>query len=306
VNRAYAELLRGHPDLNEVIAFDRAHTSPWSSAARQSFAELRDALRRGRFDLTIDLQCLLRSGLMAWATGAARRVGLADARECASLFYTDTIDVPSESLSAVDRYWLASSALGAGDAAKQFRVAIGDSDRKWADEQLAAAPGLRVVVNPGARWPTKRWPVEHFAEIGDRLVREFDASVIVVGGPEDVASAAQLAGTLPSRTTNLAGRTSLKQLAAVLELAHLVVTNDSGPMHLAAALGTPVAAIFTCTSPQRARPYGAGHVVVSTNVWCAASYLKNCSRKDCMVELTPDRVWPALRERLQSLRSRAA
>ena len=306
VNRAYADVLAGHPDLDEVIAFDRIREAPWSRPVRRSLAELRATLRSRRFDLAIDVQGLLRSGLMTWATGAARRVGLGDAREGASLCYTDKIAVPAENISAVDRYWLVASALGAGNTAKQFRIALEDDDRAWAGERLAAATGLRVVINAGARWPTKRWPVEHFAVIAGRLVREFDASIILVGGSEDVPTANQLAASLPGRAINLAGQTTLKQLAAVLVGAHLVVTNDSGPMHLAAALGTPVAAIFTCTSPERARPYGAGHLVFSTNVWCAASYVKRCSRMECMLELTPDRIWPALSARLQTLSHRAA
>jgi lipopolysaccharide heptosyltransferase I len=306
VNRAYADILAGHPDLDDVITFDRPRAALWSRTVRRSFTELRGTLRRGGFDLTIDLQCLLRSGLMTWSTAAARRLGLGDAREGARLFYTDTIPVPAENMSAVDRYCLVAEALGADHAAKQFRIAIPERDREWAAARLSDAKGLRVVINPGARWPTKRWPVQHFTEIATRLTREFDAHIIVVGGTEDVSAAQQLASTLPRPAINLAGQTTLKQLAAVLARAHLVVTNDSGPMHLAAALGTPVAAIFTCTSPARARPYGAGHVVFSTNVWCAASYVKRCARMECMTELVPDRVWPALRAKLQLLASRAA
>jgi ADP-heptose:LPS heptosyltransferase len=105
---------------------------------------------------------------------------------------------------------------------------------------------------------------------------------------------------------NLTGRTTLKHLASVLSQVDLLLTNDSGPMHLAAAMDTPVAGIFTCTSPQRARAYGPGHLVLAADLWCAASYLKKCSRMECMRELTPDRAWRAIRDHVVSLKGRAA
>ncbi len=302
VNRSYAELLAGHPHLDEVIAVDRVRARPWSWSFWRSVGELHETLRDGRFDLVLDIQGLLRSGLMTWATAAARRVGLGDSREGSRLFYTDVVGVPEQITAAVDRYWEIAQALGASDRVKQFLVHTTDADREWAERQVKPLAGLRVAVNPGARWATKRWPVEHFAEIAGRLRRESGAGLVIVGGPEDVSAANQLAESLGDDCVNLAGKTTLKQLAAVLARVHFMVTNDSGPMHLAAALGTPVAALFTCTSPARARPHGDGHLVLSTNVWCAASYLKKCSRMACMDELTPDRVWPLVRAKIESLR----
>jgi lipopolysaccharide heptosyltransferase I len=306
VNRSYAELLAGHPHLNEVIPFDRGRERPWSPAAWRSMRDLCDSLRDRRFDLVCDLQGLFRSGLMTWGTRARRRVGLGDAREGARLVYSDVVAIPQENMSAVDRYWLVAEALGAGAAAKQFVLPLDAADRDWADRQLRGLTGLRVAIHAGARWMTKRWPAEYFVEIARRLDREFAASLVLVGGPEETDAGNRIAAAVPGRSANLVGKTSLKQLAAVLGRVHLVFTNDSGPMHLAAALGTPVAAIFTCTSPQRARPYGSGHLTLATNVWCAASYLKKCSRMECMTEMTPDRVWPALSAQVAAIHARLA
>ncbi len=302
VNRSYAGLLADHPHLDEIIAFDRGAGGMWSRAARRGFAELNASLRERRFDLVVDLQGLLRSGLMARATGAARRVGMSDAREGARFCYTDVVPMPATPTSAVERYWLVAAALGAGDGGKQFVIGLGAPDHDWAARAVGRSSGLRVAIHPGARWATKRWPAAHFAELARRIGREFGATFILVGGPEETATAAELDSSLASRTINLVGKTSLKQLAAVLGDVHLVITNDSGPMHLAAALGTPVVGIFTCTSPDRARPFGPGHLLVSPNIWCAASYLKCCSRMDCMAELTADRVWPAARAHIAALR----
>jgi lipopolysaccharide heptosyltransferase I len=302
VNRSYAGLLADHPHLNEIIAFDRGAGGVLSRAARRGFAELNAGLRERQFDLVIDLQGLLRSGLMARATAAARRVGMSDSREGARFCYTDIVPMPVESTSAVERYWRVAAALGAGDTVKQFVVGLGASDRDWAARAIGRPVGLRVAIHPGARWATKRWPAAYFAELARRIGREFGATFILVGGPEESMTAAALESALAGQSVNLVGKTSLKQLAAVFGDVHLVITNDSGPMHLAAALGTPVVGIFTCTSPDRARPFGSGHLLIGTEVWCAASYLKKCSRMDCMTELTPDRVWPAIRSHIAAIR----
>src|SRR5262249_15247785 len=147
------------PDLDETIAFDRR------GGARAALALGRE-LRRRRFDLVLDLQGLLRTGLMCAATFAPRRVGLSTARGGAGLFYTDVIDVPdSGSLHAVDRYWLGAEALGAGHVARRFDVPLRDDALAWTDVALRALPRPWLVVAPGSRWVTKRWPPAHFAEL---------------------------------------------------------------------------------------------------------------------------------------------
>ena len=306
VNSSYAKLLAGHPCLDEIIAFERGPAGPSSAATWRAFRDLCGSLRQRRFDLVCDIQGLFRSGLMTWATRAPRRVGLADAREGSQWFYTDIVPIVDGQMSAVDRYWSVAQALGVGESARQFQIHIDVSDQDWAERQVPVSIAPCVAIHVGARWMTKRWPTEHFSEIARRLDREFAANLVLVGGPEDCDAAERIAGVVSGCCVNLVGKTSLKQLAAVLRRVHLLLSNDSGPMHLAAALGTPVAALFTCTSTQRARPYGNGHVLFTTNVWCAASYLKKCSRLECMAELTPDRVWPVLSARVEAIRVQLA
>lgn len=291
VNRTYAPLLGGHPDGVELIPVDRRAKgrSRW-----RGFVQLARRLRSGKFDLVCDLQGLLRSGVMAALTGAPRRVGLSSAREGSAWFYTDVVDVPTLDMPAVDRYWLLVRALGAGESAKEFRLGLTAADQEWAAAQLARLGRPVLALHPGARWMTKRWPPAQFAALAARAQRECDAGVVLVGGPEEVPAARQIAAALEGPVQSLVGQTDLKQLAALLSQADLVVSGDSGPMHLAAAVGTPVVALFTCTSPVRAAPYGGGHTVVATQVDCAASYLKHCDRLDCMRELSVARVWPAV------------
>lgn len=303
VNRNLSGLLVGHRSLDEVIPFDRA-----SRGARRLAAvlALRRRLRAADFDVVCDLQGLLRSGVMAWATRAAVRVGLSNSREYAHRFYSYEVEIPDPDMPAVDRYLQLAAAFGADTTKPRFDLSISPNDAEWAAARCATLPRPTLVISPGARWKTKRWPAEQFGTIGCRAVREFGAGVIVVGSKDERTIAETVVGHAGRDCLNLAGKTSLKQLAAVLARADLVLSNDSGPMHLAAAVGTPVVGIFTCTSPRRAGPFGSDHCVVATSVACAASYLKRCDRLDCMRELAPDRVWPHVAQMLAQREVRAA
>src|SRR5205823_14528990 len=125
-------------------------------------------------------------------------------------------------------------------------------------------------------------------------------SVIFVGGRDETLLARATAETLAGPTRDLTGKTTLPQLAAILNQADVMIANDTGPLHLAAALGRPVLAPFTCTKVLLNGPYGFEANAVESKVWCQGSYLKRCPRLECMAELTPDRLWPILREVLQA------
>lgn len=294
VNRAYRPLLGGHPALDETIPFDRgALKAGWRKAAGTSLALAR-LLRKRRFDLVIDLQGLARSGLMTLATGARRRVGLGTAREGAHLAYTDVIAVPEpEKLHAIDRYWYVAEALGVGDIPKEFDVPVHPESRAWVHEQFRDLPRPWLAFGVGARWLTKRWPPDSFAELARRAQEAYGGTVFFVGAPDEAPLARQVIAQLRGPSRDFVGTTSLQQLAALLEAADVMVANDTGPLHLAAALGRPCVAPYTCTQVRRHGPYGqAGGV--ETTVWCRGSYVRTCDRLDCMKELTPDRLWPVL------------
>lgn len=300
-NRGLSGILRGHPHLDEVIEFDR---SPRGWQGWAAVRRLASQLASRQFDLAVDLQGLLRSGLMTLATRAPRRVGLASAREGAAWTYTDSVAVDTLEQSAVTRYWQVARALGCPGDPPQPRLGFTPALRNWARQQLGALPRPIVAIHAGAQWETKRWPPRHFAEVARRAQTEFGASVLLIGGPGEGQLADEIAAGLVGPYANFAERTQLLELAALLEAADVVCSGDTGPMHLAAAVGAPVVAVFTCTSPVRAGPYGSCHRVVATNVDCAASYLKRCSKMICMQELTPDRVWPALRAALSEWAAR--
>jgi lipopolysaccharide heptosyltransferase I len=298
INAGLRGLVEGHPLLDEVIPFDRSNVKATPRGIARGLGFL-SGLRARRFDLAVDLQGLLRSGVITYATGAPVRVGLAAAREGATRLYTHRVDDPHPEPHAVDRLMAVARAFGAGGGRTRFVVATTEQDRAWADTILARTTAPRLVLNLGARWPTKRWPVEHFAEVARRAAERAGAGLVVVGAPEDRPLADRLIEVLAQQhVLDLCGRTTLPQLAAVAAGADLFLSNDTGPLHLAAAAGACVLGIYTCTRPERTGPYGPNAAFVRSAVWCAGSCQRSCPRLECMHELTVERVWKAVEPRL--------
>ena len=292
INKSLQGLVEGHPSIDEVLTYDRARAG-FKPKGIATFLDFLRALKRGNFDLAIDLQGLLRSGVMTAATSAPVRVGLADAREGATLFYTHRVTPIESEVHAVDRLLAVARAFGGEIAKPRFEVAIQDADRAWAVEVLSTLPKPVLALNLGARWETKRWPPQHFAEVARRAVESRGAGLLAIGAPEDRPIVDELIARLtPIPVLNLCGKTTLPQLAALAEASAAVLSNDTGPLHLAVGAGARVVGVYTCTSPALNGPYGPRSLAVQTDVWCKGSYITTCSRLECMTELTPDRVWP--------------
>jgi lipopolysaccharide heptosyltransferase II len=289
----WAQLIEDHPLLHQIVLFPRG---------------LADALRCGkslrapRYDLVIDLQGLLRSGLYAIMTGCRARAGFADSREGSSWCYTRRVKMPAGRVHAVDRCLELVRQLGvtAGPAVR-FPLPEGVAERQWADalwnrENINDAE-IICVIHPGARWLTKRWPADRFARLADRLIVEHGARVILVGGGDGLGVLDEVRGQMKQKALNLGGTTNLRQLAALLRRATLLITNDSGPMHLAAAVGTPVVALFGPTDPRRVGPYGHGHIVLRKNIDCSHCKRNRCARDGaCMKAIEVEEVISAARQ----------
>jgi lipopolysaccharide heptosyltransferase I len=286
-------LVDGHPRLDQTIVFDRRAMAP-DRAGLAALTRFARTLRQEHFDLAIDLQGLFRSGLMALATGAPVRVGLGRSREGSRFFYTHRVPEPVERPHAVDRLLAVASAFGADIARPRFETVITADDRAWAERAVGHLPRPRLMLNPGARWVTKRWPPERFAAVARRMAVERGASIVLVGGPDDLGLVEDLKDHLGDHLAraaiDLVGRTTLPQLAAVSASCDVVLSNDTGPLHLAAAAGARVVGVYTCTRPAWTGPYGDRATSVRSLVSCAGSCIKTCPRMDCMVELGADRV----------------
>jgi len=310
VSRANADLLVGHPELDEVILFERERWGGLTGFVRRARELWRFVLglRRGRFDLVVDLQGLLRSALVSYLSGAPRRVGFAGARELGHLFYN--IRVPSrprdDHMHAVDRYLEVARKLGLTWSGRAvFHVPLGEEAKRFARDYLAAEnPQDRplVVMLPSSRWVTKRWPADRFAELADRVVSRLGSTVLFLAAEPDVPLVEQVRGRMKERSLSLAGKTTLKQSAAVLERAHVVVASDTGPMHLAVALARPVVALYGPTSPRRTGPYGGTVRLFASTRECAPCFRPKCKHADCMRDISVDDVYEAVRGFVESSR----
>lgn len=302
INSAYEPLIKNHPDLTDTLPFDRAAFRRGISKPVRYALSFAAELRRRQFDLVIDLQGLLRTGLMCLATGAPRRIGFANAREGSRYCYTHKLPVPdADRIHAVDRYWRVAESLGAGDVPKRFYVPLDAAEVNAVRAELAGLPRPWVAVAVGAKWVTKRWPTTHFAELLNQMQSHSGGTCLFVGTGDDTAlsRACEAAGGLaPAR--DFTGQTSLPRLAALLSLCDVMVGNDTGPLHLAAALGVPCVAPYTCTQVALHGPYTSMSGGVETRVACGGSYLKTCNKMVCMPELTPTRLWPRLAEVLDA------
>lgn len=304
IGSSFASLLEGHPLLDEVIPFDRRRYGRLWRDPRVAweFAGFLRGLRRRRFDLVLDLQGLLRSGIMALASGAPRRIGFARSREPAGVFYTQRVACPPAVEHAVDRNVHLARAAGVTIERIEFPLALRDAERRDAARLLAedglAAGESYVAVLPGARWPSKRWSPQQFAKLIDLLQAERAGRCVLLGGAEERDTAGQIANGCASRPIDLVGRTSLRQLVALLAGAERVVCVDSGPMHIAAALGRPLVALFGPTNPARTGPYSPRARVVTNPVPCAPCYRRICplGHQDCLARLGPQAVLERVRE----------
>ncbi len=259
------QLLQGNPDLNEIIYFDRKHLGKFG----RSFKATVDAfkflgmLKKKKFDLVIDLQGLFRSGLMSYCTKAPIRMGFKNARELAPVFYTHKIAISSQREHVVDSYWRFAGALGFQGRDKTFNMVtpqdVERSSRELLEQSIQSPGSDYAVMLIGGTEEAKRWPIELFAKLADRLNSCYSINTILLGaGACEEALARQMIEntTNQKNVINLIGKTTLPQMVAILRKARFVVGNDSGPLHIAAALARPTIGIYGPTDAEVVGPYG--------------------------------------------------
>lgn len=264
-------VLAGHPALEDVIAADtrgwrRAGAARVVASAAHGILELRRRLRTRRFDVAIDLQGLIKSGGITALTGASLRIGLESARcreRLAALFTNRRVRPPVAARHVVDQYLALLGPLGIDEPVREFTLPS-DREAERRVEEFLAGVGLKprnrlVVLNPGAGRPDKRWPVGHFGALARGLVDDAAAHVLVVWGPGEEGAARAIVERAGVGRALLAPPTDLHALIAVLRRAALVIAADTGPLHLAAALGTPCLGLYGPTRAERNGPYGPGH-----------------------------------------------
>ena len=320
VSSPIAEFLSPHPAINNILEFAREEwAKPWRLTPLANSARLAARLHAAGYDLVLDLQGQLRSGLCARATGAPVRIGFGKpvarrweemsrklpdearkhawqgAREGSWLAYTHYIPLPSLEVHAVDRYLAVGPMLGLDDGAADFSFPIPRAAADRIDGLLhyyGIANSKLVALAPGTVWETKQWRREGFVAVARHFLQE-GLAVMLIGSARERALCDEVAALAPG-TINLAGETTLPELAALIRRSAIAVTNDSGPMHLAVALGRPVVSVFGPTYPVWAGPYRRADVALQADIPCSPCYLRQLSRcmyaHDCMREVTAEAV----------------
>ncbi|MEK6323801.1 MAG: glycosyltransferase family 9 protein [Acidobacteriota bacterium] len=321
-------LIEDSPVIDELIKLD---TRAWRNdlLSISTFRDARTGLNRlreapelngdGHPDLAIDFQGLIKSGLVAFASRAKRRLGFetSDLRETASkLFLTEQVET-SEIKHVIDKNLALARAAVASSVTRltgettvsndgyAFPIAVSSDDQRYVKEVIDTQTGPFAIINPGGGWPTKLWPSEHYAELVDWLWGDCALGSLITYGPGEEALAQSVAAGARSGAARAVAST-LKQFVALARRAALFVGGDTGPLHLAAASATPIVGLYGPTSPERNGPFDPRDITVGRELWCRADcHRRSCWHWECM-EIPVNDVKRAVLNRLASVKEKRA
>jgi len=304
VRPEFAPILEGHPHLDEIILFDRkVLAKAWHDcAAFKGLTSLISRLRRGRFDAVLDLQGLFRTASLAWLSGCKNRFGPVWRHELAHHFYTTKIPPRMEWVHVIDYYAKLLEAMGAADRRVEFVLPEKPAASVSAQSLLAEHgidPDRYAVIIPGSAQVSKCWPAERFAALADRLGSEHGLAVAATGGRSESPMIEQIGSLAKHPLANLSGQTSLPELVEVLRHARLVVSNDTGPGHIAGALGRPLVMMFSWSNPLRVGPYGRPECVVARDMASRGLAIKSRDPQHAIQHITFDEVYAKAIEQLR-------
>jgi lipopolysaccharide heptosyltransferase I len=291
VEEAASDLIVGHKSVNRVLVAKR---QKWvrefrGGACLSSIKKLRQfvkELREREYDLVIDFQGLLKSGIWVWLSKGKQRVGFGKGMqhsECSYIFLNNKVPAVDMEIHALDRELLLLAAIDVPCDKVIYNFPITESHRQKIDKLLKDAgfqkekQGL-VAINPQTKWETKLWYNDRFAEVADSLAAR-GVFVVFTGGGADRGTIREIQENMVHSSLDLTGKSSLKELAALYEQADVVISTDTGPMHISAAVGTPVVALFGPTAPWRTGPHGDGHHVLRNAMPCSP-----CFKRQCLLE----------------------
>ncbi len=320
--------------LELVTVIDRA--VPLESPTPRGWIAAVRRLRAGRYDVAIDFQGLLKSAVLARASGAPRVIGFSTRHlreKTARLFYSETDDGPHGSRSVrlepdrdsrsvrlqpdrdsrrvrlqpdphvIQKNLDLLRALGIEEAPIRFPLATADSPALAAVRASIGADTPFALLNPGAAWPNKRWPAERLGEVAGFLREAHRLVSIVLWGPGEEPLARAVADA-SNGAARLAPATTLGDLLALARAAALMVSGDTGPLHIAAAAGTPIVAIFGPTDPERNGPWSPDDLTISRHPACGCHYQRRCHRSTwCLADVSVAEVTAAIQQRLAGTRA---
>lgn len=299
VHPQFAGFVPDKPVIDEVLYFDKVKFKKMGLLDKvKYFFSMRSMLHSKHFDLVIDMQGLFKSSVLAAISGCSNRIGYCEMRE-GSGFISRAICGSHSKDHVIERYLDVARYLGADVEKVDFPMPDLTSESRSLQKKLAEqnVTGDYVVFVPGARWQTKEWPVEHYAELA-RMILADGMQVVLAGGPDDLDKGNKIKELCPE-IANLIGLTSLRELAALIQGCAVYISADTGPLHFAAALKKPLVAMYGPTKADRTGPYGSDKAsVLLSPVACAGCLKKSCNNWHCMHDITPEMVYKAYKEML--------
>jgi len=301
ISKSLKDILDGNPLINELIVIDKDSWKDLGNIRRTSkeLINLKKTLKRRHYDMVIDLQGLLRSGIVSLFTSSSQKIGFADAREGSRYLYDRRVPVNGIT-HAVDKNLEVARAIQKSQKSKiksqksekiEFPLYIDKAARENVKRLLGniGEKGYIVIV-PSARWVSKRWPEENYAN----LISRIPMPCIIAGSRSARPVAQRIYELSQKRPVDLCGKTNLKELSALISDARMVISGDTGPMHIAVALEVPVVTLFGPTSPERTGPYGWQKKdnirVIRINASCSPCRKKRCKDPFCMTNIMVEMV----------------
>lgn len=284
----YAELVRGFTDVERVISFPR-------KSFFSEFGTFLKELRQEKYDLVLDFQGLLKSAMVARFSRSGYRIGPSFNREWSHLFYSAVAGKSDVERHAVDQCMDIVRYLGLSEREIIFPVKYSMADESLVTKRPA------IALLPLSRWETKNWPAGHFAKLAELLTGSDVRTLFLLGGPDDKEVCARIENQVGGGIVNLAGKMSLPETGAALEQMDLLISNDSGPVHMAAASGIPCLVMFGPTDDHRTGPYGNIHRVMTESVDCRPCFSRVCKldEQTCLRDISPESVYEAALEMLE-------
>jgi heptosyltransferase-1 len=292
-----AEVIEGHPALDHVIVAPRRWLRSWRATR-----DLRRRLRDLQFDVAIDLQCLTKSAVAAWLSGAPRRIGMAgaDGRELSRLLNNELVAV--EGRHVIERYLSLLAPLGVENPAVEYDLQERLDDARFADESLRLANlhrGQFVIMNPGAGWPAKVWPAERYGQVAAKLLAERRMPSLAVWGGPDERPMAEAIVAASAGAARLAPPTNIPQLASLCRRAALFLGSDTGPMHLAVAVDTPTISLHGPSRAEYCGAYGPATRTVQAVRDAKSTTYRRHGDDAAMRAITPEMAFAACTELLE-------
>jgi len=297
-----SSLIEDHNALDRVLISKRKKwakmilSASWRHTLREAHTFIKK-LRDTKYDLIFDFHGLLKSGILIWLARGERKIGYDRGmahQEYSYLFLNERIPPADMDNHALMINMMMLKAVGIETDEIIYDVPISTNDYRTVElllrqNQINLSKPV-VAINPVAKWETKLWGNRKFSELADRMVEQFSAQIIFTGSRSDRKIITDIISGMKHNAYDFSGQTTLKALAALYKKVDFLVSTDTGPMHLSAAVDTPVVALFGPTAPWRTGPFGSIHKVIRTDLKCSPCFKRTCDTKECMKKISVDQV----------------